>query len=76
MDPKIYTHAQELESFFQRQVRTLLPKYAKTTTSLSNRAQELMPMSLHDLIDDIEDPKDEDYAPNNSAKRKRSTPSV
>ena len=78
MDSKTYTQAQELERFFELQLRKLLPKYAKTPAQLARSSQNhlMVPMSLHDLIDDLDDPKDDDYSPNNNPKRKRSTPSV
>jgi hypothetical protein len=78
MDTKICTQAQELERFFEVQLRKLLPKYAKSSSQMNRASQNhlLAPMSLHDLIDDMDDPKDNDYAPINTPKRKRSTPSV
>jgi hypothetical protein len=79
MESKIYSQAQELEKFFEIQLRKLLPKYSKTNNPQINRVSQnhqLMPMSLHDLIDDMDDPKDNDYAPSNNPKRKRSTPSI
>lgn len=78
MDTKTYLQAQDLERFFEIQLRKLLPKYAKSPSQLARASQNqvMMPMSLHDLIDDMDDPRDDDYAPSNAAKRKRSTPSV
>lgn len=79
MDTKTYSQAQELERFFEIQLRKLLPKYAKTASQVNRSSQSLqlmVPMSLHDMIEDMDDPKDEDYAPINNPKRKRSTPSV
>lgn len=75
MDTKTYLQAQDLERFFEIQLRKLLPKYAKTPARVSQN-HALMPMSLHDLIDDMEDQRDDDYATSNAPKRKRSTPSV
>ncbi|CRK90517.1 CLUMA_CG004122, isoform A [Clunio marinus] len=79
MDSKSYLQAQELEKFFEIQLRKLLPKYAKSPSQLARSTenrQMMVPMSLHDLIDDMDDPKDNDYMPHNNPKRKRSTPSV
>lgn len=78
MDTKTYSQAQELERFFEIQLRKLLPKYAKSPSPLnrSSNIQLMVPMSLHDMIEDMDDPKDQDYAPSNNPKRKRSTPSV
>ena len=75
MDTKTYIQAQELDNFFEIQLRKLLPKYAKSHAQRASHNHELMQMSLHDLIDDMEDSRNDDYAPN-AAKRKRSTPSV
>lgn len=80
-DSKIYSQAQELEKFFEIQLRKLLPKYAKSPSQLNRSSQNLQfmsPLSLQDLVDDdmVDDPKDEDYAPSNNPKRKRSTPSI
>lgn len=78
-DSKTHAQAQELERFFEGQLKKLLPKYAKSTSQSNRTSQNLqmiMPMSLHDLIDDLDDPKDDDYTPSNNPKRKRSTPSV
>jgi hypothetical protein len=77
-DTKTYSQAQELERFFELQLRKLLPKHAKPASQSNRSSQNLqlmMPMSLHDLIE-MDDQKDEDYSPNNNPKRKRSTPSV
>lgn len=79
MDSKLYLQAQELEKFFENQLRKFLPKYIKTSNTQINRLNQdhqLMPMSLHDLIDDMDESKDNDYAPSNNPKRKRSTPSI
>jgi hypothetical protein len=75
IDTKTYIQAQELENFFEIQLRKLLPKYAKSPAQRALQSHPLMPMSLHDMIDDLDDPRDDDYEPN-AAKRKRSTPSV
>jgi hypothetical protein len=74
MESKIYTQAQELEKFFEIQLRKLLPKYSKTSNN-TNRVN-LPCMSLQDLIEDMDDPKNNDYSPSNNPKRKRSTPSI
>jgi hypothetical protein len=73
-DTKTHIQAQELENFFEIQLRKLLPKYAKSPAQRALQNLPLMPMSLHDMMD-MDDPRDDDYEPN-AAKRKRSTPSV
>jgi hypothetical protein len=76
-DPKIYTYAKDLESFFESQLRKLLPKYAKSLVmKLASNNQQLGSMSFQDFIDDMDDPADSDYMPSNNPKRKRSTPSI
>lgn len=74
-ESKFYLTAQDLEKFFEIQVRKFLPKYAKSPLSRSNSQQhQFQDVSLQDLIDDEAD--DEDEYSRNNAKRKRSTPSV
>lgn len=75
-DTKTYQYAQDLEKFFDMQLKKWLPKYAKAVQITTPQQQKAYNMC--DFLDDgmIDDPTDEDFIPKSTAKRPRSTPSV
>jgi hypothetical protein len=76
-NPKIYGYSKDLEAFFDIQMKKLLPKYYKSSSLKFVSNNQLGAMSFQDYMDEeMDDPTDADYMTNNSAKRKRSTPSI